>query len=62
MGTSAQQRTTLSQPAFHVLLALAEGPLHGHAVMQHAAEPALQGTGKLARGSPTRTGRGVHVV
>lgn len=42
MGTPAEQRTTLSQPAFHVLLALAEGPLHGYAVMQHVAEAGLK--------------------
>ena len=28
------QKTPLSPSAFHILLALAEGPLHGYAVMQ----------------------------
>ncbi len=36
------QKTPLSPSAFHILLALAEGPLHGYAVMQHLIEAGIK--------------------
>ncbi len=36
------QKTPLSPSAFHVLLALAEGPLHGYAVMQHLIDAGIK--------------------
>ena len=36
------QKTPLSPPAFHILLALAEGPLHGYAVMQHLIDAGIK--------------------
>ena len=36
------QKTPLSPSAFHILLALAEGPLHGYAVMQHLADAGIK--------------------
>lgn len=42
MGVSTEQRTPLSPPAFHILLALAEGPLHGYAVMQAVTEAGVK--------------------
>lgn len=42
MGAHNGQRTPLSPSAFHTLLALAKGPLHGYAVMQHVTEAGLK--------------------
>lgn len=45
MGTAASpdsERPPLSQPAFHILLSLAEGPLHGYAIMQSVADAGLR--------------------
>jgi DNA-binding PadR family transcriptional regulator len=42
MGTAPEQRTPLSPPAFHILLALAEGPLHGYALMQQVADAGVK--------------------
>ena len=42
MEPSHEQRSPLSTPAFHVLLALTEGPLHGYGVMQHLTENGLE--------------------
>ena len=36
------QKTPLSPPAFHILLALAEDPLHGYAVMQHLIDAGIK--------------------
>jgi DNA-binding PadR family transcriptional regulator len=37
-----EQRTPLSPSSFHVLLALADGPLHGYGVMQRLGEAGLK--------------------
>jgi DNA-binding PadR family transcriptional regulator len=42
MGTSTEQRTPISPSAFHILLALAEGPLHGYAVMRAVSEAGVK--------------------
>jgi len=42
MGTSTEQRTPLSSSAFHVLLALAGGPLHGYGVMQSVTDAGVK--------------------
>jgi DNA-binding PadR family transcriptional regulator len=42
MGASREHRTPLSPSAFHILLALAENPLHGYAVMQTVSEAGVK--------------------
>ena len=42
MGALPGIRTPLSPSAFHILLAVANGPLHGYAVMQHLTEAQLK--------------------
>lgn len=48
MGAHNGQRTPLSPSAFHTLLALTKGPLHGYAVMQQVTEAGLRvGSGTI---------------
>ena len=42
MGSSKKPNPTLTQTTFHILLALADGPLHGYGVMQLAAGAGLK--------------------
>ncbi len=40
--TQTPQKTPLYPQAFHILLALAEGPVHGYAVMQHLVDAGIK--------------------
>jgi len=42
MGTLSDHRTPLSPSAFHILLALTDGPLHGYAVMRRVADAGVK--------------------
>ena len=42
MSTASEQRTPLSSSAFHILLSLSEGPLHGYEVMQRVGEAGVK--------------------
>lgn len=42
---TSESSSPLTPPVFHVLLALADGPLHGYAIMQRAEEASGQAMG-----------------